>query len=171
MASKSMDVRMAQLAEFEKKLEWRLKYLTQKGVGSEKIQNDSIVKSLKSKIRESKARMAAIEKLVKQTEKLAEVKKQKINIIVEPTEEMKVAAIKATGEEKLEEEKSKKKTVKAVKEIKKESPDKQEKKTKEPKKSESDSDEAAPKKPKKQTSEGDGKSPQKRTVKKKEEVQ
>jgi len=103
--------------------------------------------------------------------KLAEVKKQKINIIVEPTEEMKVAAIEATGEERLEEEKSKKKTVKAVKEIKKESPDKQEKKTKEPKKSESDSDEAAPKKPKKQTSEGDGKSPQKRTVKKKEEVQ
>lgn len=168
MASKSKNVRMAQLKEFEKKLDLRIKYLTQKGVGQEKIQSDSIVKSLKSKTRETRARIAAIEKLVNQTEKLAKAKEQKIAELAKQKEEPKQTVAKESKEEKPGEEKPKKKAVKTDKEPKKESGEKEEKKPKE-KKPAVDAEGSAPKKTKKKAGESGSEAPKKRTTKKKEE--
>ena len=78
MASKSKDVRIEQLRTFEKKLALRLQQLDQKGISKEKAQSDPLVKSLKSKIRETNVRVAAIEKFVQLNEKLAQAKAQKL---------------------------------------------------------------------------------------------
>ena len=61
MASKSKDVRIEQLRIFEKKLALRLEQLDKKGISKEKAQNDPLVKSLKSKIRETNVRIAAFD--------------------------------------------------------------------------------------------------------------
>ena len=78
MASKSKNVRIGQLRIFEKKLNLRLQQLAQKGISKENAQNDPLVKSLKSKIRETNVRIAAFEKLVQRTQELAQVKAQKL---------------------------------------------------------------------------------------------
>ena len=78
MPSKSKDVRIEQLRIFEKKLALRLQQLDQKGISKEKAQSDPLVKSLKSKIRETNVRIAAVEKFVQINEKLAQAKAQKL---------------------------------------------------------------------------------------------
>jgi hypothetical protein len=144
MASKSKDVRMEQLRIFEKKLVLRLEQLAKKGISKEKALTDSLVKSLKSKIRETNVRIKALEKFIQLNQKLAQDKVQKLADLV------------AKKDEKPEpvESKSKKKEAGA---------------DKEPKKQVVAKDEATPKKPKKQPAEGDEAAPKKRTSKKKAE--
>lgn len=78
MASKSKDVRIEQRRVLEKKLELRLAKLAADGVAKEKVQSDSVVKNLKSKIRETNVRIAAFEKNIKKTQDLAKAKEEKL---------------------------------------------------------------------------------------------
>jgi hypothetical protein len=145
MASKSKDVKIEQLRIFEKKLALRLQQLEQKGVAKEKAQIDPLVKSLKSKIRETNVRLAAIAKLVQKKEELAKAKEQKLADAAAVKEEKPEAAT--------EEPKPKKKAA-----------------DKESKKQPAEGEEAAPKKAKKQPAEAaEGAEPKKKAAKKKEE--
>ena len=130
MASKSKDVRIEQLRIFEKKMALRLEKLAQKGISKEKAQNDSLIKSLKSKIRETNVRIAAFEKFVQLNQKLAQAKEQKL---AEPD-------VKKEEKSEPADSKSKKKETAAAKD---ESVAKEPKKQK---KQPTDADEAAPKK-------------------------
>jgi len=78
MPSKSKDVRVEQCLILEKKLGLRLQKLDQKGVSKEKAQRDPLVKNLKAKIRETKARIAAADKYVLRTQELVQAKAQKM---------------------------------------------------------------------------------------------
>jgi hypothetical protein len=142
MASKSKDVRIEQLKIFQKRLDLRLQQLAQKGIGEDKAKKDPLVKSLKSKIKETNVRIAAFEKFVKLTEALAQAKVQK------------QADQAAKKDEKSEP---------------KQAEPKQKKADKEPKKQSAASGEEAPKKPKKQSADTDEEAPKKKATKKKEE--
>ncbi|KFO68918.1 hypothetical protein ER57_00770 [Smithella sp. SCADC] len=142
MASKSKDVRIEQLKIFQKRLDLRLQQLAQKGIGEDKAQKDPLVKSLKSKIKETNVRIAAFEKFVKLTEALAQAKVQKM------------ADLAAKKEEKTEQ---------------KQAQPKQKKADKEPKKQPAAADEEAPKKPKKQSADADEEATKNKSGKKKEE--
>ena len=166
MASKSKDVRIEQLRIFEKKLALRLEKIAQKGISKEKAQKDPLVKSLKSKIRETNVRIAASEKFVQLNQKLAQDKAQKL---AEPPEKKEKKSVQAQDEKKAE-SKSKKKEAVTDQEPKKQPADKAEKAPKEPKKqAAAGGDEETPKKPKKQPAEADESAPKKRASKKKEE--
>ena len=78
MASKSKDVRIEQRRVLEKKLELRLAKLAADGIAKEKVQSDSVVKNLKSKIRETNTRIGAIDKNTKKIEELARAKEEKL---------------------------------------------------------------------------------------------
>ena len=156
MASKSKDVRIEQLRVFEKKLALRLQQLEQKGISKEEAQIDPLVKSLKSKIRQTNVRIAAVDKFVQQTQNLAKAKEQKLTEAVP-------AAQEASPEEKQAESKPKKKASSAEKEPKKQT------EAKKAEKQPADAEEAAPKKAKKQSSDADETAPKKKAAKKKEE--
>jgi hypothetical protein len=142
MASKSKDVRIEQLKIFQKRLDLRLQQLAQKGISEKDAQRDPLVKSLKSKIRETNVRIAAFEKFVKLTEALAQAKVQKL------------AELAAKKEEKAEQ---------------KQAQPKQKKADKEPKKQPAASGEEAPKKTKKQSADAGEEATKKKSSKKKEE--
>jgi hypothetical protein len=165
MASKSKDVRIEQLRIFEKKLALRLEQLAQKGISKEKAQGDPLVKSLKSKIRETNVRIAAVEKFVQLNQKLTQAKAQKL---AEPATK-KEGKSEPAQEAKKVESKSKKKEAAADQEPKKQPAAKDETAPKESKKQAAAADEATPKKPKKQSADADEAAPKKRTSKKKEE--
>jgi DNA topoisomerase-1 len=150
MASKSKDVRLEQLRIFEKKLALRLQQLEQKGIAKEKAQTDPLVKSLKSKIRETNVRIKAFDKFVQKNEDLAKAKEQKLADLAKKEEE---------PEAKEEEPKPKKKAA-AEKESKKAA-----KESAKP----VEGEEAAPKKAKKQADAAEGAEPKKKATKKKEE--
>ncbi len=78
MPSKSKDVRLEQCRILEKKLDLRLQQLAQKGIDSEKAKRDSLVKKLKSRIKETNTRIAAADKHVQLTRNLAQAKEQKL---------------------------------------------------------------------------------------------
>jgi len=78
MPSKSKDVRVEQCLILEKKLGLRLQKLDQKGMNKERAQRDPLVKNLKAKIRETKARIAAADKHVLKTQELVQAKAQKL---------------------------------------------------------------------------------------------
>ena len=162
MASKSKNVRIEQLRIFEKKLAMRLQQLDQKGISKEKAQSDPLVKSLKSKIRETNVRIAAVEKFVQITQALAQAKVQKLADLAAKKEEKSEPAPKQT------EPKQKKKVDAADKEPKKQSVATDEATPEKPKKQPADADEVTPKKPKKQPADADEATPKKRTSKKKE---
>jgi hypothetical protein len=155
MASKSKNVRIEQLRIFEKKLAMRLQQLDQKGISKEKAQSDPLVKSLKSKIRETNVRIAAVEKFVQITQALAQAKVQKLADLAAKKEE------KSEPAPKQAEPKQKKKVDAADKEPKKQSVATDEATPEKPKKQPADADEAAPKKPKKQPTEADEATPKK----------
>ena len=165
MASKSKDVRIEQLRIFEKKLALRLEKIAQKGISKEKAQKDPLVKSLKSKIRETNVRIAASEKFVQLNQKLAQDKAQKL---AEPAVKKEKKSEPAQDEKKAE-SKPKKKEAAADKEPKKQPVAKDEAAPKEPKKQAATADEETPKKPKKQPADADEAAPKKRASKKKEE--
>jgi hypothetical protein len=165
MASKSKDVRIEQLRIFERKMALRLEQLAQKGISKEKAQSDPLVKSLKSKIRETNVRIAAFEKFVQLNQKLAQAKEQKL---AEP-DVKKEEKSESAQEAKQADSKTKKKETAADKEPKKQPAAKDETVPKELKKQATASDEATPKKSKKQATDADEAAPKKRTSKKKEE--
>jgi hypothetical protein len=177
MASKSKDVRIEQLRIFEKKLALRLQQLDKKGISKEKAQSDPLVKSLKSKIRETNVRIAAVDKFVQRNQELAQAKAQKLVELTTKKEEKEdkapAPAKESSTEAKQAEAKPKKKAAETEKEPKKQ-PEKQpaskdEAPVKEPKKQAAATEEAAPKKTKKQPAAADETAPKKKAAKKKEE--
>ncbi|MCX5847899.1 MAG: hypothetical protein NTW65_00395 [Deltaproteobacteria bacterium] len=141
MASKSKDVRMEQLRIFEKKLDLRLQQLAKKGISKEKAQIDPLVKSLKSKIRETNVRIAAFEKFVQRNQALAQAKAQKL---AEP----------AAKKEKKSEHAPAKESAKEAKQAESKPKKKEDAVDKEPKKQQEAKDEAAHKEPVKQETTG-----------------
>lgn len=186
MASKSKNVRMEQLRIFEKKLAIRLQQLDQKGIDKEKASKDPLVKSLKSKIRETNARIAAIDKFVQRVQELAKAKAQKLADESMKKEEKAATPVKEKPSEVKHDEakpKPKKKEEAVDKEPKKKPEPQGEKSVEEPqkpvvkeeaapkkvKKTAATANEAAPKKAKKQPADDAEAAPKKRAAKKKEE--
>ncbi|HNY50257.1 MAG TPA: hypothetical protein PLV50_05205 [Smithella sp.] len=147
MPSKSKDVRMEQLRVFEKKLALRLEQLEKKGISKEKAQNDALVKSLKSKIKQTRVRIAVFDKFIQKKEELAKAKAQKLADLEKKEEE-------SGSEEKQDEPKPKKKQSAAKDEASSKA---------------TDTGEAKPKKAKKQSAAGDEAAPKKKAAKKEEE--
>jgi len=77
MPSKSREVRIEQRRVLEKKLETRLAKLAAEGISKEKILKDALVKNLKSKIKETNARIAAVDKNEQKIQDLQAAKIQK----------------------------------------------------------------------------------------------
>ncbi len=77
MPSKSKDVRIEQRRVLEKKLELRLAKLAAEGVSKEKTVSDAIVKNLKSKIKETNVRIAAIDKNAAKIQEMKLAKEKK----------------------------------------------------------------------------------------------
>lgn len=186
MASKSKNVRIEQLRVFEKKLALRLQQLEKKGISKEKAQNDPLVKSLKSKIRETNVRIAAIDKFVLKVQELAKAKAAKLAELAKQEEQVAPAPAKEKSSEAKPEEtkpkpKKKEETVDKEpkkKEVVKESPvaeeapkkaEKAEAAPKKAKKTADATDESAPKKTKKQPAADGEAAPKKKVAKKKEE--
>jgi len=78
MSSKSKEVRIEQRRVLEAKLALRLKKLEEKGITKEAAQRDSLIKNLKSQIRETNVRIAAFEKNAKLVQTLAQTKAEKL---------------------------------------------------------------------------------------------
>ncbi len=114
MASKSKDVRIEQRRLLEKKLELRLQKLAGLGIAPEKVKSDALVKNLKSQIRETNVRIAAIDKNTAKIQELKQAREKKLADKLAPKE--------AAGEP-AKESKSKKKAASAEKEPKKKQAD------------------------------------------------
>jgi len=97
MASKSKGVRIEQRRISEAKLALRLKQLAEKGISKEDAQRDTLVKSLKSKIRETNVRIAAFEKNMKLVQTLAQAKAEKLAAPPKKKEKPKAKPAKETG--------------------------------------------------------------------------
>ena len=185
MASKSKDVRIEQRRIFEKKLALRLQQLGQKGISKENAQTDPLVKSLKSKIRETNVRIAAFDKFVQRAQELAKAKAQKLAELTAKKEEKSESAPakESSKEAKQTEPKPKKKEETADKEPKKKPESKEVPTIEEPpkpvvkeesalrktKKTPATSDASEPKKAKKQPASADETATKKKATKKKEE--
>ncbi|HUN54386.1 MAG TPA: hypothetical protein VMU29_04445 [Smithella sp.] len=126
-----------------------MEQLDQKGVSKEKAKNDPLVKSLKSKIRQTNMRIAVFDKFVTRTQELAQAKAQKLAESANKEEKSEPA-----HDAKQAEPKSKKKAALADKESKQQP---------------AAADETTPKKAKKQPADADEAAPKKKASKKKEE--
>jgi len=94
---------MEQKASFERKLEDRLSYLSNKGIESPKIGKDIIVKKLRADINAVNTRLKWIADNEKKTEELAKIKAEKTAAPREDQEDGKVKKSKeapAAGKEK-----------------------------------------------------------------------
>src|SRR4030042_1231137 len=78
MASESRETRLKQKAEWEVKLQKRLALFAEKGADKKKIARDALVKGLKAKIKESQARLRAIDATEKRTAELATIKAERL---------------------------------------------------------------------------------------------
>lgn len=78
MGSESRETRRRQLAEWEAKLQKRLAFLGEKGVDDQKVARDVLIKELKAKIKESQARLRAIDATEKRTGELAALKAERL---------------------------------------------------------------------------------------------
>jgi len=78
MASESRETRLKQKAGWEVKLQKRLALLAEKGTDKKKIARDALVKGLKAKVRESQARLRAIDATEKRTAELATIKAERL---------------------------------------------------------------------------------------------
>jgi hypothetical protein len=79
MGSQSKDVRIEQRRTLTKQLDLRMQKLADQGISSEEAHRDPLVKSLKSKIRETNTRIAAFDKHVLRTQELAQTKTEKLS--------------------------------------------------------------------------------------------
>jgi hypothetical protein len=78
MASESRETRLKQKTEREVKLNKRLALLADKGMDEKKIAQDVLVKALKAKLKESQARLRAIDATEKRTAELAAIKAERL---------------------------------------------------------------------------------------------
>lgn len=79
MGSQSKEVRIEQLRILTKQLELRVQKLANEGISKEKARSDTLVKNLKSKIRETNIRIAAFDKNILRTQEMAQTKTQKLS--------------------------------------------------------------------------------------------
>lgn len=112
MSSKSKEVRIEQRRILEKKLDFRLQKLAQKGISKEKAVSDPLVKKLKSKIRETNIRISVFDRNAAKTQELVVAREKKLAEKTAPKVEAAPAAAPA-------ESKPKKKAAAADKEPKK----------------------------------------------------
>ncbi|MDQ7837372.1 MAG: hypothetical protein RDU59_02635 [Thermodesulfobacteriota bacterium] len=92
MASERRETRLKQKAEWEVKLQKRLALLAEKGADKKKIARDVLVKGLKAKIKESQARLRAIDATEKRTAELATIKAERLARPKEETSKAKKVA-------------------------------------------------------------------------------
>ena len=78
MNSQSKETRLQQQALINSKLQKRLAMLAEKGMDEKAIARDAIVKELKSKLKETAARLRAIEKIAKRTGELDAIKSERL---------------------------------------------------------------------------------------------
>lgn len=78
MGSKDKEVRLEQKALFEKQLEERLALISAQGAKGDGISRDSGVRMLRARIRETDARLRAIEALERKAEGMAARKAEKL---------------------------------------------------------------------------------------------
>ena len=78
MNSQSKETRLQQQALLNSKLQKRLAMLAEKGLDEKTIARDVTVKELKSKLKETAARLRAIEKIAKKTGELAAIKIERL---------------------------------------------------------------------------------------------
>ncbi len=97
MGSNSKAARLNQMNYWEGKLEQRIKALSDAGKEPQKIATDPVVRKIRAKIRETRARIRVIEEKEKKNEELARRKAQKTS---EPKKEK--VKKKKGGEEKQE---------------------------------------------------------------------
>jgi hypothetical protein len=105
MKAQSKETRLQQQALLNSKLQARLAMLAEKGLDEKTIARDVTVKELKSKLKETAARLRAIEAGEKLTDKLAAIKAEKL---ANPQKNM-PRAKKTTAPETPEKPKKKKK--------------------------------------------------------------
>jgi len=74
MGSNSKQVQTGQKETFERKLKERLAFLSEKGIESQRIEKDAIVKHLQANIRAINNRLKAIDANKKKDEELAKMK-------------------------------------------------------------------------------------------------
>jgi len=78
MNSQSKETRLQQQALLNSKLQKRLAMLAEKGMDEKAIARDATVKEMKSKLKETAARLRAIEKIVTRTGELAAIKSERL---------------------------------------------------------------------------------------------
>lgn len=78
MGSKDKEARLEQKALFEKQLQDRLAFIAAQGVQGSETAKDRGVKSIRARIRETEARLRAIEALERKAEEMAARKAEKL---------------------------------------------------------------------------------------------
>lgn len=78
MGSKKKATVLVHKGYFEAKLDKRLSYLAETGIEQKRIEKDTVVKKIRSKIRETNARLKAIAEIESKTEALARAKAEKL---------------------------------------------------------------------------------------------
>jgi hypothetical protein len=103
MGSNQKQVQTGQKESFERKLKDRLAFLSEKGIESNKIDKDMLVKHLRANIRAIDTRLKAIDSIAKKNEELAIHKKEKAAAPQKDSEEnnkKKVEETPAEGKQK-----------------------------------------------------------------------
>jgi len=106
MASESRETRLKQKATWEAKLQKQLAHLTEKGQTEKQIERDALVREIKAKIKETNARLRAIDANEKQIADLAAMKAERL---AKPKEEAPKAKKAAEPPPEAKEPKAKKK--------------------------------------------------------------
>ncbi|MFZ0451986.1 MAG: hypothetical protein WAL98_22365 [Desulfatiglandaceae bacterium] len=114
MPSKSKESRMEQKIFWEEKLKQRLEVLAENGVESGKLSKDMTVKKIRAKLRETGARLKAVEAQEKKVEEMAREKAEKLAAPKEKkTGKKKKTEEEKAAESKRQQKKKKKKEAKA----------------------------------------------------------
>jgi hypothetical protein len=124
MASKSKEARLEQKSYFERKLQERIKSLTEGGFTAENIAKDRAIKKLRADLKKSDIRLRAIGAKEKLNQELVEAKRQKEEEKkAEQSKEKEKKGKKAEVEAAVSKRQQKKKDKLAEKEKKKEQPE------------------------------------------------
>jgi hypothetical protein len=107
MPSKTRQTNLEHKTYWEKRLSQRRGYLAEQGMEKNEISKDSVIKMMRSKLREVGGRLAAIDALEKRTEELATMKAEKL--AAPKKEKGKKAEAEAPTASKRQQKKSKKK--------------------------------------------------------------
>ena len=104
MGSKQKQTQMERRAQYEKKLEKRLAYLTANGVEAARIEKDSLVKKLRADLRAVDVRLNTIAANEKKTEERGRLKAEKEQAAAAPAPKEESAKAPAKKKEKASEE-------------------------------------------------------------------